>query len=29
MKESYTNPDGKGLSLFRYAIETKAVAGYQ
>ena len=23
------NPDDKGLSLFWYAIETKAVAGYQ
>ena len=29
MKESYTNPDDKGLSLFWYAIETNAVAGYQ
>ena len=29
MKESYTNPDDKGLSLYWYAIETKAVAGYQ
>ena len=29
MKESYTNPDDKGLSLFWYAIKTKAVAGYQ
>ena len=29
MKESYINPDDKGLSLFWYAIETKAVAGYQ
>ena len=25
MKESYVNPDDKGLSLFWYAIETKAV----
>ena len=29
MKESYTSPDDKGLSLFWYAIKTKAVAGYQ
>ena len=29
MNESYINPDDKGLSLFWYAIKTRAVAGYQ
>ena len=29
MMESYITPDDKGLSLYWYTIETKAVAGYQ
>ena len=28
-EQSYVNPGDKGLSLYWYAIETKAVAGYQ